>query len=276
MQQPHGSADVRFDPLFGLIAESFGWVPSLRFLLRRNRIVKILQRIQYNSFLEIGCGSGSLLVEISKKYSLYTHGLETSETARILANKIIDSTAAKVQIHATPADNWNEQYDVICAFEVLEHIEHDLNALSDWYRWVKPGGTMLISVPAHQKRWGHGDIWAGHYRRYDLNNLKTLVTNAGLAIEHIECYGFPLANLTEKLGDNVYKSKIETQLNPTDKDTATAGSGVKRDSYLKLFRWIDNPLGRISLYAAFVIQRLFYKTRLGSGYIVLAKKPCDC
>jgi len=132
---------------------------------------------------------------------------------------------------------------------------------------------MLISVPAHRKRWGYGDVWAGHYRRYDISDLKALVAHAGLSIEHMECYGFPLANLTEKFGNKVYKNKIETSQDSTDRHTATAGSGVRRDSYLKLFRWIDNPIGRVSLGAAFLLQHLFYKSHLGSGYIVLAKKP---
>jgi len=190
-----------------------------------------------------------------------------------MANQIINSAAANVQIYSTPSDNWNERYDIICAYEVLEHIENDSKALSDWLRWVKSGGSILISVPAHRKRWGYGDIWAGHYRRYDINDVKTLITSAGLSIEHIECYGFPLANLTEKLGNKVYKDKIESQQDSTEKHIATAGSGIKRDSYLKLFRWINNPIGRACLRGAFLFQHLFYKSNLGSGYIVLAKKP---
>src|SRR3546814_20907381 len=85
------------------------------------------------------------------------------------------------------------------AFEVLEHIEDDHAALRQWLGWLKPGGILLMSVPAHPSQWNAADVWAGHFRRYRKRELLGLVEENGLELEHVECMGFPLANITERM-----------------------------------------------------------------------------
>src|SRR3546814_16370989 len=85
------------------------------------------------------------------------------------------------------------------AFEVLEHIEDDHAALRQWLGWLKPGGILLMSVPAHPSQWNEADVWAGHFRRYRKRELLGLVEENGLVLEHVECMGFPLANITERM-----------------------------------------------------------------------------
>ena len=72
------------------------------------------------------------------------------------------------------------QFDLVCAFEVLEHIEDDAAAVRQWAARLRPGGWLLLSVPAHQRRYGPADELVGHFRRYDPARLTALLARCGL------------------------------------------------------------------------------------------------
>ena len=71
-------------------------------------------------------------------------------------------------------------FDVLCSFEVLEHIEDDLGELQRWVTHLKPGGMVIVSVPAHRHRFAAADEGVGHFRRYDPVDLVDLLESAGL------------------------------------------------------------------------------------------------
>jgi SAM-dependent methyltransferase len=171
-----------------------------------------------------------------------------------------------------PGANWKGEFGLVCAFDVLEHISDDHAALAEWCAWLQPGGKLLLSVPAHQSRWGPGDIWAGHFRRYERDQLHSVLEGNNLSIEHFECYGFPLANLTEWLGKRTYRKLLAARDAGTSVEAASAESGIQRDAYIRSFRWIDSAVGRCTLRLNFLIQGLAARTNLGSGYLVLATK----
>jgi SAM-dependent methyltransferase len=93
----------------------------------------------------------------------------------------------------------DEVFDLVCAFEVLEHIADDTAALGEWLTHVRPGGHVLISVPAHAERFGLADEVAGHYRRYDPATLHSLFADAGLGDIRVVLYGMPLGYLLERV-----------------------------------------------------------------------------
>lgn len=88
-------------------------------------------------------------------------------------------------------------FDAVVAFEVLEHIEDDIAALSAWVRWLEPGGIVVLSVPAYADRFGPWDVAVGHFRRYERSQLAAVMTAAGLEEVEIEPWGFPLGLLSE-------------------------------------------------------------------------------
>jgi SAM-dependent methyltransferase len=74
-------------------------------------------------------------------------------------------------------------FDVVTAFDVIEHVESEAEAVAELARVLAPGGRMLVSVPAYQWAWSHHDVRAGHYRRYTRRRLVTAVESAGLEVE---------------------------------------------------------------------------------------------
>jgi len=267
------SADaVRFDPFFGVIDRRNGWVPPLRYLLRRQRILSIIDAIAVGELLEIGCGAGALLVDLARRGFACT-GLETSHRAAQTAEAIAAACGTRGRIVREARPEWPGSYDVVCAFDVLEHIKDDDSALRLWCDWIKPGGHLLLSVPAHSSRWGPGDVWAGHYRRYDRAPLLQLIASQGLSVDYVESYGFPLANLTERAGRRTYTRLLRARGSTTKPELASAESGIQRDAYMSIFRWVESIPGRMALRLNYQLQRLTRNVDIGSGYLVLATKP---
>jgi len=265
------TSDLIIHPLFGPIAPALGWVPPIRYLLRRTRILRLLRRVPGRSLLEVGCGSGALLHELANNgYAAY--GLEDSAPAREMAKAIAGEGKGTQRLHAEPAANWKSHFDIVCAFDVLEHIADDGFALDQWLSWLRPEGHLCISVPAHSRRWGAGDEWAGHYRRYDRGTLLDLLNRRNLEIEHIECYGFPLANLTEMLGNRTYRRLLAGRDRKYAKEEASSLSGIDRTEYLQLFNKLNTMPGRAALRLAMLMQSLTSSTNWGSGYLVLARR----
>lgn len=199
-------------------------------------------------------------------------GIETSSRARALAIALARAGHGKQRIVEAPDSRWLQNRDLVCAFDVLEHIEDDHAAVAEWAGWLTKGGRLCLSVPAHQSRWGAGDEWAGHWRRYGRRDLESLLVSKGFSIDHIECYGFPLGNLTEWYGEWFYRRALRERRGAVSKAEATGGSGVDRDYYAKKFQWLDSPYGRMSLHLANAMQHMASRTEWGTGYLVLARK----
>jgi len=77
----------------------------------------------------------------------------------------------------------DEVFDVVAAFDVVEHCESETRAVAELTRVLAPGGRLLLSVPAYQWAWSDHDVRAGHFRRYTKPRLVNVVEGAGLTIE---------------------------------------------------------------------------------------------
>lgn len=73
-------------------------------------------------------------------------------------------------------------FDVVAAFDVVEHCEDEVLALAELTRVLAPGGRLLLSVPAYQWAWSDHDVRAGHYRRYTRARLERLVEDSGVRV----------------------------------------------------------------------------------------------
>jgi SAM-dependent methyltransferase len=266
----HIGSHCRYSERAGIVAPDAGWVPPIRYLLRRTRILALLRKQPAGKLLEIGCGAGALLCDLTRRGHV-AQGLETSPQALSMAARLAKITASPHHISSAPRSTWESAFNIVCAFDVLEHINDDRQAIQDWTRWLAPNGKMMLSVPAHRSRWGSGDVWAGHYRRYDRSDIQELVASCGMEIEHFECYGFPLANATEFFGNLAYRRMI-AQRTDQSKEQATASSGVDRRSYTRLIGMIDSLPGQVVMSGAMALQTMTNRTNWGSGYLLMASR----
>ncbi len=80
-------------------------------------------------------------------------------------------------------------FDLVCALDVVEHIDNDARALAELCRVLVPGGTLLLSVPLHAARWTAFDDLVGHRRRYEPGDLSELLRTHGISVHRSAVYG---------------------------------------------------------------------------------------
>jgi SAM-dependent methyltransferase len=82
------------------------------------------------------------------------------------------------------------QFDTVFALNVVEHIEDHYQALKNAHLFLRPGGNVVILVPAFQFLFNGFDRQLGHYRRYTQKSLKTLMESAGFKVIHSQYFNF--------------------------------------------------------------------------------------
>jgi len=134
-------------------------------------------------YMEIGCGTGYVLSGIAQAYpkalltgsDVFAVGLSHA-ARRVKVAEMIQMDARHIP--------YTEEFDVIGAFDVLEHIKEDETVLSEMLRALRPGGIILITVPQHPFLWSEIDDYACHVRRYRHGELREKVRNAGFFVEY--------------------------------------------------------------------------------------------
>lgn len=264
---------MHHDALLGPAFPDLGWVPAPRYLMRRSRVLALADGLTPGSLLEVGPGAGTLLMEFSER-GFDCEALEPSGEAREMATRLLAASGKSIPVHAESGADWDGKYDVVFAFDVLEHIEHDAEALAQWHRWLRPGGHLLLSVPARMRLWTAGDEWAGHFRRYEWDQLQSLVERQGFAIEKFECYGFPLTNITERASAPAYRKLMHRAADAEDeRQRNNDRSGVDRRPHLRVYPLMASLPGKLALRTFLAAQRLFLRRDWGSGYILRARRP---
>lgn len=181
---------------------------------RRNildRMLKDLSLPRNARILEIGSGTGGNLAMLARYGQV--SALEMDETARALANQktggLFDIRAGYCPDRIPFAD---QRFDLICLFDVLEHIPNDVGTLDALKGLLAPGGRVMLTVPAHPWLWGAHDEYLHHQRRYKAAELKEMLRRAGFNIKRFTYFNtvlFPLAALV-RLKERLGKSKHAT------------------------------------------------------------------
>lgn len=261
---------MKHDTLLGPAFPDLGWVPAPRYLMRRARVLALSKHLRPGTVLEVGPGAGTLLMEFTER-GFDCQALEPSGEAREMAARLLAADGKSIPVHAAPAPDWKGKFDVLFAFDVLEHIEDDSAALAQWRDWLRPDGCLLLSVPARMRLWTAGDVWAGHFRRYEWEQLEALLQRQGFTIDRFECYGFPLTNMTERVSAPAYRKLMRQAGNADDnRQSNNDRSGVDRRPHLRAYPLLASMPGKLALRACFALQRLFLRRDWGSGYILRA------
>ncbi|MDD4357048.1 MAG: class I SAM-dependent methyltransferase [Smithellaceae bacterium] len=135
-----------------------------------------------SSFMEIGCGTGFVLQGIAGHFPhVRLFGSEIyPEGIAFAAERIAGAEFMQMDARNIP---FAEEFDVVGAFDVIEHIDEDETVLKQIYSALKPHGLLLLTVPQHRWLWSAVDDHACHVRRYTARELHAKVTRAGFRIE---------------------------------------------------------------------------------------------
>lgn len=259
---------------FGIAVPELGWVPAPTYILRRALILDTVAGLPPGSLVEVGCGSGALLFDLAR-LGFCGIGIEPSLRARHIASQLLAARNDIFVIREDLAEVSGRVFDYLFAFEVLEHIENDVEALRTWADFVKPGGTILLSVPALKSLWSSSDVWAGHHRRYERNELEMKVNEAGFVIDAIYSYGWPLSNLIDPIRSWVHGRKLKSEGSHSSKKAIverSLQSGVERSVEVRLYPLYAGFLGRMLFSFSIFLQKRFLFSDRGTGYLLRAHR----
>lgn len=141
------------------------------FRARRNIIVDALARwfgSGAKDYLEVGCGTGYNVRAIADRFP----------TWRVVASDALADGARYLRMDARDLP-YKNAFDVVGAYDVLEHIEDDSAALAQFHRACRPGAGVLLTVPQHPWLWSAADTCAQHHRRYTARQLGAQLRSAG-------------------------------------------------------------------------------------------------
>ncbi|PSJ41871.1 class I SAM-dependent methyltransferase [Allosphingosinicella deserti] len=164
--------------------------------------------------LEIGCGTGHNL-EMLQQFGR-ADGIEIDPAARALAAERLGRPIGASPLPALEGVE-DGAYDLVAILDVLEHVEEDRAALGSIARKLRPGGRILITVPAHPWMWSAHDVVNHHKRRYTRGSLRAVIGEAGLKLEMMSWFNsllFPLAAAARIVGRITRKEDSDDALPP--------------------------------------------------------------
>jgi SAM-dependent methyltransferase len=231
--------------------------------LRWSVVEPIVAELAPRTVLELGCGLGGVGVRLARQGD-YTAAEPDDACHAVAAGRIgpVGGTVIHGDHTAVPA---GRTYDLVCAFEVLEHIADDAAALAAWLPLVRPGGHLLLSVPADPERFGASDVLAGHYRRYTAEELAGRLAAAGAVDIRVRHYGWPLGYLLDSVRNRLSAGKVADAASTAEARTSTSGRLFQPRSPLM------GTLIRTAVAPFAALQRL--RPGTGPGLIALARHP---
>ncbi|MBG8554417.1 class I SAM-dependent DNA methyltransferase [Hymenobacter guriensis] len=180
--------DITYEARYHQLEEQHWW-----FAGRRDIVFEQIQQLRLPrtaDILEIGCSGGPLLLALRAAGYQHLTGIDVSDNAIAMAQargfeQVMVMDGARLDF----ADN---SFDVVVASDVLEHIEDEAEALREWQRVLRPGGHLIVFVPAYQFLWSRHDEVNHHFRRYTLSYLRQVLGIAGFRVERASYWNFLL------------------------------------------------------------------------------------
>jgi len=236
--------------------ESSFWVRS------RNRLFKsivydYLVSTGKTKLLEIGCGTGDFIQQIIENEKLEITGSEIYLKGLLHAKKKLPNVDF-IQFDITQGVV-GEEFDLIVAFDVIEHIENDVGAISNVNKMLNKGGCLIITVPQHMFLWSKLDEIVKHKRRYSRWELLAKLQENGFEINYCTSFLFVLfpLMLISRMFDK-----------GSDQSQSDKAAFEKRVKFSTVQNWIFDLFMRIDE----TLIRLGISLPFGGTLVVVAKK----
>ena len=211
------------------------------FVARRDVLENLIKRVVHPPanarILEIGCGTGHNLAMLSKFG--HVEASEMDRVARDLAAKRLGRQvrdAALPDLSAWPAAH----FDLVALLDVLEHVPDDCSALDAIRERLKPGGKLLLTVPANKWMWSAHDVAHHHHRRYGRGELRRIVRERGFEVDLLSPFNsllFPLIATARAAGKLTKRETADDAMPPK-----TVNSILK-----SVFRLESGLIGRLPM-----------------------------
>jgi SAM-dependent methyltransferase len=157
-------------------------------------------KVDFDSLLaDIGAGTGAFAQEMAKSCRVVAVD-DYEESLAVLRRRLPPESVKSGSCTSVPIES--NTCDFVTALDVLEHVEDDRVGFSELVRICKPGGTIIVTVPAMMCLWSDWDVSLHHHRRYDASSLRDLA--AGHVIDvinlnYMNFWVFPMVWIVRKL-----------------------------------------------------------------------------
>jgi len=237
--------------------------------LRWDVITRELAALDVTDVLEIGPGEGAAACRLAPGRT-YT-GVELSDRTRAITERRLAQLGAPGRLVASLDDlPGDERFDLVCAFEVIEHIETDREALASWAQRLRPGGTLLVSTPSGPERMGAADKIAGHFRRYSAEGLAAMAGDCGLVDVRVTHVGYPVGYLLEKVRNSVAARRLARADREAGNLDAVAAATELSSSFLQPPSWSGRATKAASAPGIWMQRR---RPDTGTGLVLIARAP---
>jgi len=186
------------------------------FLARRQILETLIGRTvqppRKARILEVGCGTGHNLAMLKKFGKVEASELDPS--ARALASKRLRGEVKEAKLPDLSMFE-RDAYDLVALLDVLEHVPDDLGSLRAIFKRLKPGGALLLTVPANPWMWSAHDTAHHHFRRYTRKQLAELFTKAGFEVQLLSYFNtllYPLVAAARIAGKMARKTSADDRL----------------------------------------------------------------
>jgi SAM-dependent methyltransferase len=226
------------------------------------------------TFLDVGCGEGYLTGQL---LSIGLSGVAVEPSQRALqrmSQRLIGPERERVQlVNGTLESNPSaSNFDLGCAFMVIEHLTEDVEFLKELKSRVRPNGYLLVAVPAGLNRWTYEDEIVGHVRRYSSDTLAQVLHRAGIT-EGIKVIGvgFPFLNVTESIRNRIMQRRYRVSQS-IGREERTADSGIWDKVGVNVFpRIFGLAFNGLSLKPLDVISRILRQTDRATVLVAIGR-----
>jgi SAM-dependent methyltransferase len=228
----------------------------VRNFLVKHTIKGLIKRHHIKNACEVGCGTGSLSIEIGK-LGLTVNASDLDKNAVSLAQRFNNHPNVTYTTSDALTLKGKKQYDLLMTLEVLEHIKDDRGALKRMHTAIKQDGFLLLTVPIHEKYRKDFDERSGHIRRYDPSDLISKIKDAGFSINTVKHFNFPFLWVWYFLIYLPYSDRKE-------KNMVSSKESQKK---LPKWIWVMSAINKL-----FLFDLLFNSRKFSTEMLVLARK----